>query len=194
MLRVEHGKGHGSASWRTFEGISCARHRRASARSRQWSGEQRKKRKSGGQRGRREKKRRNNCCVAAPLPRGCNRMQIKQERTEWKCEGWRGREGHQSVRRRKRDSEEKERERERDRVVWRNSRPPFGLEHREKLALLLKKLGACYLAGISSINCAASLSRGLFLRVQPQWPRRLPTVNLTGILPRCKPINNFALL
>lgn len=93
-----------------------------------------------------------------------------------------------------RRGEEKKRKRERDRVVWRNSRPPFGLEHREKLALLLKKLGACYLAGISSINCAASLSRGLFLRVQPQWPRRLPTVNLTGILPRCKPINNFALL
>lgn len=92
------------------------------------------------------------------------------------------------------ETRRRKKERERDRVVWRNSRPPFGLEHREKLALLLKKLGACYLAGISSINCAASLSRGLFLRVQPQWPRRLPTVNLTGILPRCKPINNFALL
>ena len=89
---------------------------------------------------------------------------------------------------------ERERERERE-IVSSGERKRVaallsGWNNREKLALLLKKLGACYLAGISSINCAASPSRGLFLRVQPQRPRRRLT--LPGSWPRCKPINNFA--
>lgn len=146
MLRVEHGKGHGSASWRTFEGISCARHRRASARSRQWSGEQRKKRKSGGQRGRRGKKRRNNCCVAVAI--GCKSNKNARNGSVKGGEGGRDIKvsgGGSETRRRKK-------ERERDRVVW-----------RKRVAALLSEAGTPRKTGVIIKKVGGLLSRRHFI-------------------------------